>query len=206
MQLVGYLDSPYVRRTAITMRLLGIDYQHRELSIFRQYDEFRALHPSVKVPLLILDDGTKLIDSNLIIDYLQTQVARRSLMPPGAPEYREALRVTGLALVGMEKVVQLIYEAQHRPEQCRHEPWKQRIIQQFEGSVDLLEQAVAAVEAPSWLHGPGLCQSDIATAVLWRFMQHNSQVDADAGRWPALAAFSHRAEALPEFMACPLSG
>ena len=67
MQLIGYLDSPFVRRTAITMRLLGIEYEHRELSIFRNFEEFRQIHPSVKVPTLVTDEGDVLIDSTLII-------------------------------------------------------------------------------------------------------------------------------------------
>ena len=45
MQLIGYLDSPFVRGVAITMKFLGIEYQHRELSIFRDYDEFRTIIP-----------------------------------------------------------------------------------------------------------------------------------------------------------------
>jgi len=206
MQLIGYLDSPFVRRTAITMRFLGIEYEHRELSIFRQFDEFRALHPSVKVPLLILEDGTKLIDSNLIIDYLQTQVAGRSLVPVDGPAHREALRITGLALVVMEKVAQTIYEGDHRPAESQHGPWMQRLQQQLYGSVELIEEAAACIAEGQWLHGTSLSQSDISAAVAWRFMQHIDRIDADPDRYPALAAFSRRAEALPEFIACPLSG
>ena len=63
LQLIGYMDSPFVRRVAITMQFLGIAYNHRELSIFRDYDEFRAINPMVKVPTLVLEDGQVLIDS-----------------------------------------------------------------------------------------------------------------------------------------------
>ena len=47
MQLVDYLDSPFVRRVAITMQFLGIDYTHRELSIFRDFDEFCLINPAL---------------------------------------------------------------------------------------------------------------------------------------------------------------
>jgi len=40
MQLMGYPDSPFVRRVAITMRFLGIDFENRELSIYRNFDAF----------------------------------------------------------------------------------------------------------------------------------------------------------------------
>ena len=57
MQLIGYLDSPFVRRVAITMQCLGVDYPHRELSIFRDFEEFSTINPMVKVPTTVLDDG-----------------------------------------------------------------------------------------------------------------------------------------------------
>ena len=115
MQLIGYLDSPFVRRVAISMRFLGIGYEHRELSIFRNYDEIREINPAVKVPTVICDDGEMLIDSSLIIDYLETVIAGRSLMPADAADYRNALQHIGVALVGMEKTAQLIYETSQRP-------------------------------------------------------------------------------------------
>lgn len=41
MQLIGMLDSPYVRRVAISAQLLGLTFEHRPLSVFRNFDEFR---------------------------------------------------------------------------------------------------------------------------------------------------------------------
>ncbi len=51
----------------------------------------------------------------------------------------------------------------------------------------------------------GAAQADITIAVMWRFIQHSEEVEIDSADYPALAAFSERAEALPEFLACPLS-
>ncbi|WP_028237965.1 glutathione S-transferase N-terminal domain-containing protein [Stutzerimonas azotifigens] len=66
MKLVGKLDSPYVRRTAITLGFLDVDFDHLPLSIFSGYERFRGLNPGVKAPL-VLDDGAVLIGSTLII-------------------------------------------------------------------------------------------------------------------------------------------
>ncbi|MGH6781994.1 MAG: glutathione S-transferase N-terminal domain-containing protein, partial [Sphingomonadaceae bacterium] len=35
------LDSPYVRRAAITGTLLGVEFEHRSVSVFRHMDAFR---------------------------------------------------------------------------------------------------------------------------------------------------------------------
>ena len=211
MQLIGYLDSPFVRRVAISMQFLGIEYQHRELSIFRDFEEFKTINPMVKVPTLVLDDGQVLGDSTLIIDYLESRVAGRSLMPESKDEYLAALQHTGTALVGMEKVAQLVYETSQRPPEFQYEPWVNRLEQQLEGAADQMELAVAGHEGlgeglgKEWLFGNTLSQADISVAVAWRFMQHIERVRLQPKDYPALVAFSKRAEELPQFRACPLS-
>lgn len=208
MQLIGYMDSPYVRRTAITMQFLGVEYEHRELSIWRDYDEFRAINPLVKVPTLVCDDGQVLVDSSLIIDYLEMQCSpNRSLVPYDPAAYRECLQHLGVALIAMEKSVQLIYERQHRPETTWHQPWIERLEQQLDGACRLLDSAAAAssVSGRAWLTGNEVTQADVTAAVAWRFMHHSDAVELDLAAYPAMEEFSARAEALPEFLACPLS-
>jgi len=80
MRLIGMLDSPYVRRTAIALRLLEIPFEHDPLSVFSTFEQFSRVNPVVKAPSLVCDDGTVLMDSGLIIDYAET-LAGRSLWP-----------------------------------------------------------------------------------------------------------------------------
>ena len=69
------------------------------------------------------------------------------------------------------------------------------------GSITL-DQAVAEIDAGPWLFGAAISQADITTAVAWRFAQLKTPTLVTAESCPALAAFSARAEALPEFEAC----
>src|SRR5688572_28825543 len=115
MILVGMLDSPYVRRCAISMKLMDIRFEHQAVSVFRHFDRFRAINPVVKAPSLVCDDGTVLMDSTLIVDYLETCVEPgRALMPAASPARREALRLVGLAMAACEKCVQIVYEKEQR--------------------------------------------------------------------------------------------
>ncbi len=202
MQLIGMLDSPFVRRVAITMRVLGISYKHNPLSIFRTYDEFRQLNPLVKIPTLIFDDGEMLVDSTLIIDYVES-LAGRSLMPVDPLQRRVALQRIGAALVAMEKVAQRIYELKVRPEEYRYEPWLERLNEQLLSAIDAMELSVGDVD-DNWMFGEQLSQADITTAVAWRFVKHAAPAIAGITQRPALDEFSARAEKLPEFLACPL--
>lgn len=206
MILIGMMDSPFVRRVAITMHMLGVDYRHRPLSIFTGFDEFRTVHPLVKVPTLVCDDGEMLVDSTLIIDYLETLAgAEKSLFPVHPAARRAALQQIGEALVGMEKVAQLIYEKTQRPRELRHAPWIHRLEQQLISAAGLMEASVetAAERGNDWLSGNEVMQSDITTAVAWNFIQRVTSRIVRPTDHPYLVDYSKRAEALPAFLACP---
>lgn len=203
MELIGMLDSPFVRRVAVSARFLGVPYVHNPLSIFRNYGEFRAINPLVKVPTLVCDDGTMLVDSSLIIDYLESACSDgRSLMPGDTADRARALQIIGAALVAMEKVAQIIYERTQRPKARQHKPWLTRLTEQLRGAIEQLEASVG--EGSAWLFGENISQPDISVAIAWRFTQHAVPRRVPADEFPGLVAFSKRAEALPEFMACPL--
>jgi glutathione S-transferase len=202
LRIIGYMDSPFVRRVAISARFLGVPYAHEELSIFRDFDKFQQINPLVKVPTVIAADGQVLVDSTLIIDYLE-HLSGKSLMPEDSAARCNALRVIGIGLVAGEKVAQLIYETRQRPEEFQHGPWIERLDQQLAGAVELLEQAVG--NGDEWLAGGDLGQADITTAIMWRFVQHILPEQFVAGAYPGLVTHSARAEAHPHFVACPLS-
>jgi len=203
--LIGMLDSPFVRRVAITMQVLGIDYQYRPLSIFESFEEFRSVHPLVKAPTLVCDDGEMLVDSTLIIDYLELLVGpEKSLMPKDASARRTALQQIGEALVAMEKVIQLVDEKTQRPADVQHEPWINRLEQQVISAAGLMEASVeAAIESGNdWLSGTDPMQADITTAVAWDFIRRVASSTIRSANHPYLIEYSERAEALPAFLAC----
>ena len=203
MQLIGMLDSPYVRRVAISMKLMGLPFEHQSVSVFRHYAQFQKINPMVKAPTLVCDDGEILMDSTLIIDYAESLVAAGNrLMPEGDKSRRNALKNIGVALVACEKTVQRYYELTLRPADKQHEPWLARVSEQLLIAFDELEKIVAT--AQPWLHGERLLQDDLTIAVAWRFAQFLMPDAVPAARYPGLVAFSARAEALPEFVATPL--
>jgi len=183
--------------------VLGLEFEHHSISVFRQYDEFARINPVVKAPTFIDDDGTQLIDSTLILDYLDRKVpAARRLMPEETQERAFALRVNGFALAAMEKTVQQVYERELRPAERQHEPWFERVNAQMHAAWAVLEQLVAG--RGGWLCAGRITQADITAAVAWRFNQHILPGSVDPTQYPAIAALSARAETLPEFVATPL--
>ncbi len=62
MQLIGMLNSPYVRRVALALITAKVPFEHRPISLFRHIDAFSAINPLLKAPTLVADDGTVLVE------------------------------------------------------------------------------------------------------------------------------------------------
>ncbi len=201
MHLIGMLDSPYVRRVAVSLQLLGLRFEHQSLSVFRAFDRFRQINPVVKAPSLICDDGEVLMDSTLILEYAEAMARPRSLMPSGLPELQHDLRVIGLALAACEKSVQIIYERGLRPPEKMHEPWVARVTGQLLAAYRALEDEIS--RRPLAVTRSAMTQAGVSTAVAWHFTQQTLPEIVSAGDFPSLGAYSARAEALPEFRAAP---
>jgi glutathione S-transferase len=196
MQLIGMLDSPYVRRVAIALIVAKAPFTHRPISLFRHIDEFSRVNPLLKAPTLVADDGTVLMESNVILDYLASVDQRvAALRPSKAP----ALRATGLALTVMEKAVQRHYERMLRPAEKRHEPWVDRVMGQLTGGLRALD---SELPKSGWISGE-LGLGDISAACAFGFTQDILADVVDTSRYPNLGEFCARAEALAAFRAAP---
>jgi glutathione S-transferase len=202
MRLIGMLDSPFVRRVAVSLHLMDLPFTHEPVSVFRHFDMFNAINPVVKAPTLVMDDGSVLMDSTLIIDVLERLgPAGHSLQPDGIEAFVASQRIIGLALAACEKSVQVVYERQLRPAEKLHQPWVDRVTGQLLAAYRQLEAAVAS--ADPWLFGSRPLQADITTAIAWQFTQAMVADLAPAAEFPGLVAFSARAEDLPAFRAAP---
>jgi glutathione S-transferase len=203
MVLIGMLDSPYVRRCAVSMKLMDVPFEHRPVSVFRNFEEFRKVNPVVKAPTLVCGDGTVLMDSTLILDYVEaTLPMERRLLPTKLDARRRALHVIGFALAAADKCVSIVYEKEQRPKEMRYEPWLERVVGQANTAFAELEALMAG--ARPWLQGDHLTAADVMTAIAWRFGQYYNAAEIPAARYPALVAYSQRAESLPEFLSTPL--
>jgi len=202
MELIGMLDSPYVRRVAISLQLLGLRFEHQSISVFSTFALFQRINPVVKAPSLVCDDGEVLMDSTLILEYAETLATpSKSLRPAGIPGHQHALRVVGLALAACEKSVQIIYERNLRPAEKQHEPWVSRVTGQLLAAYDALESELH--RRPLAVTSDTLNQAGVSAAVAWHFTQMMLPEVIIASDHPTLHEFSAQAELLPEFRAAP---
>lgn len=201
MKLIGLFDSPYVRRVAVSMRLQGFAFEHVALSVFRHLDEMRKINPLVKVPMLVLDNGEQLIESSFILDYLDGEVApERRLAPPSGAARMRIRQHCAIALIAIEKAVQLMYETQLRPTEFIYKPWADRCTVQMHDAFAMLDQRPQS----ALLSGEAITQADITSAVALGFARYVHPTHFPLDRYPRLAQLSAYCEALPEFIETPL--
>lgn len=202
MKLIGMLDSPYVRRVAVSLQMLGLPFEHQSLSVFSTYEQFKQINPVVKAPTLLADDGTVLMDSTLILQYAEFIAMPAARRTPTMP--RELLRsqhLLGVVLAACDKSVQIVYEHKVRPAEKLHQPWLQRVTEQLLAALDLLETELKQQPLPAT--SATMPPAGVMIAVTWHFIQQMMPEVVAAARYPALAEYSRQAEALPEFQAAP---
>lgn len=198
MILIGMFDSPFVRRVAVSMKLLGLPFEHKNWSVGKDQAAIRDYNPLGRVPTLVLDDGEVLVESFAILDHLDELAGpERSLIPARGEARRKTLKLMWLATGAAEKGVAQVYENAFRPEDKRHAPWVERCRQQMDGGLLELDRACAPLSDDGWLLEGRLTQADITVAAAYTFMSETLSLAADD--YPALARHVTRCERLPEF-------
>ena len=198
MILIGQYDSPFVRRVAIAMRLYGIAFEHRPWSTFGDADKIAAFNPLRRVPTLVLGDGEALIESTIILDYLDELVGPdKAMIARHGSDRRHALRICALATGLADKAVSLLYERVLRKDH-QSKIWVERCEAQIGGVLDVLETERAAVASPFW-SGVTISHADIAVACVLRFTREAHPSLVDPAAHPSLADHAARCEAMPVF-------
>ncbi len=103
--------------------MLGLDGEIRiePADTMNPADSVRQQNPLGKIPALVLEDGTVLFDSRVILEYLDHRAGGGRIIPTEASTRFAALRLQALADGVMDASVLLVYEGRWRPPE-RHEP------------------------------------------------------------------------------------
>jgi glutathione S-transferase len=197
MILIGQYDSPFVRRVAIALALYGYAFEHRPWSTFGDADKIAPFNPLRRVPTLVLDNGTVLIESAYILDYLDEQMGtERALIAASGLKRQKSLYWIALASGLGDKSVSLIYEKILHTEAS--DVWLKRCHTQIAAVLDALEQERKQVATP-WFSGNDIGHDDIILGCALRFVGEAHSDIITLSDWPALMTHSTACEALAVF-------
>lgn len=190
--LIGQLDSPFVRRVAIAMKLYGMPFEHRPWSVFRDAEQIARFNPLRRVPTLVLPHGEVLVDSSAILDALDDDVPDdRVLLPRRGSERRTGLRLMALACGMADKGVSLVYERVARESSSHSQRWVERCSRQVSDALATLERERASRSTRWWL-GDGMTHVDIAVGVIVHFLLQATPAIVEASDVPALLEHERR--------------
>jgi len=193
MILVGQYDSPYSRRVAISLMVLGIPYEHDTRSVFGDFDSMRKTNPLGRIPSLILDDGTVLVDSAAILDWIDESVGpQHALIAPSGIARRDALQRIALANGAVDKIGGgRNYETLIRPSRYRWPEWIERTT----------TQGLGALEALNALDWPDvkIDQAQITAGCALDYAKTTAPDLMPEGRYPVLDKLWKRLMARPDF-------
>jgi glutathione S-transferase len=137
--------SPYSRKARIVIRELDLTRLVEEINVNpAASDELRRINPLGKIPVLVLKDGSTLIDSPVICEYLNDLGGGKLF--PGMSVWREvsgrwrALTLQALGDGICDAAVARIYEGR-RPPELQSEAAIHKHVAAITRSLDVLEKA-----------------------------------------------------------------
>jgi glutathione S-transferase len=120
--------SPFGRKVSIAIDLLGLSREVKTevADLNDDAEPLRKQNPIGKIPVLILDDGSTLFDSRVILEYLDHRAGGCKIIPREANARFAALRLQALADGMTDAQILVVYESRYRPPELHVQAWLDR--------------------------------------------------------------------------------
>jgi glutathione S-transferase len=178
--------SPFVRKVVVTALETGQDSEIERVKTVTSDPALGADNPLQKIPAMILEDGTKLIDSKVICEYLDQRKGGK-LIPSGAKRWPVLAR-QALCDGMLEAAILRRYESQ-RPDTLRSIEWdsKQKLK---------VDQGLASLEREAAGFGDAVDLGTLTAAIMLDYLDFRFAHENWREKHPKLAqwykAFSQR--------------
>ncbi len=196
MKLILTLTSPFARKVRIVMAEKRIEYEAQVENPWLPDTSVTNFNPLGKVPVLVMDDGTCVFDSRVIVEYLDMVSPVHRLIPESVRQRIQVRRGEALA-DGISEAAATIYLEGKRPEAQRSLDWI--VLQQR--AIDLGLKALADdFGEKKWYMGETYSLADIAIGSALGYLDLRfPEIDWRA-TYPNLAKFEERMEKRPAYM------
>ena len=189
--------SPFGRKASVVLSELGLEARVKQepatVSPVSRNDEVARDNPLVKIPTLVLDDGSTLFDSPVICEYLDSLSEEPRFFPSEGPARWTALKRQALADGLMDAALLLRYEQALRPEPLRWVDW-------MSGQQAKIVSALDAMEADAPAYGEGFDIGHVATACALGYLDLRFGYLAWRDGRPKLAAWFAEASKRPSLI------
>lgn len=135
--------SPFGRKVRIAADLLGLAgrIETRAVDLNDPADSLRAQNPVGKIPTLILEDGTTLFDSRVIVEYFDHIAGGGHIVPRDTKARFAALRLQALCDGILDAALLIVYEGRYRAPEMHVQSWIDRQADKVARGLAMLEAA-----------------------------------------------------------------
>ena len=158
MKLLGSLASPYTRKVRIVLAEKKIECDFEKVDVNPADNPVNAHNPLGKVPTLMLDDGTALFDSRVIVEFLDNVSPLARLIPDDNRERVAVRRWEALADGSLDAGLLVRYESL-RPKKEQSLAWTAKQVGKLERGLAML---AGELGERGWCHGDRYTLADIA--------------------------------------------
>ncbi len=175
MKLIASLACPYARKVRVVLSEKRMDCE-LELVDVTQTDHAAIEHnPLGKIPVLLLDDGTPLYDSRVIVEFLDNVSPMSRLIPKGNRE-RIAVRRWEALADGVLDAAVLVRLESLRPDKEQSKTWIARQLGKAERG---LAQMAEELGDRTWCHYDRYTLADIALGCCLGWLEFRRPGDID---------------------------
>ena len=201
----GLLGSPFYRKIITQLNEKNIEFETEMLNPFKAGDDFTAVNPARRIPLLKdSDNGDDWIlpDSSAIFHYIERKIPEPSLLPVNTADYGRALWLEEYADSVLASTFGLgVFRRIVFPQMQGKEPEIDAALEVVRSKLpDINDYVEAAIGNNDWFAGPDFSVADISIAVQYANLAFAGYVPS-ANRWPNLIAFMRRIGARDSFAA-----
>jgi glutathione S-transferase len=178
--------SPFGRKARIAVSVLGLDGKVKiePATTQDEADPIRKQNPLGKVPVLLLDDGSTVYDSPVILEYLDHLVGGGKILPKDPKARFDALRLQALADGILDSSILIVYEGRYRPAEKHEAKWLDLQAGKVARGLAAIEAAPPGLDSP-----PTVGQITLACALGYRDFRFQGTWRKDH---PKLAAWLER--------------
>jgi glutathione S-transferase len=167
MKLIGSLASPYVRKVRVVLSEKKLDYQFELEDVWAADTTIGKLNPLGKVPSLVMEDGNVMIDSRVMVEYLDTLTPVCKLLPPNGRDRADIKCWEALADGIMDAAITVRLERVQRPKELQSEAWIERQMRKVHLGLASLSEKLG--ESP-YCAGNHYSLADVAVGCLLGWM------------------------------------
>jgi glutathione S-transferase len=158
MKLLSAPASPFARKVRIVLAEKRIDCDIESVNVQPQDNPVNIHNPLGKVPTLVLDDGTAIYDSRVIVEFLDNTTANSRLIPQDNRERIAVRRWEALADGVLDAGLLIRYESL-RPQGEQSAAWTAKQAARLQRGLAQLQKDLGA---RLWCQGERYTLADIA--------------------------------------------